>query len=136
MAILRDIGILAAGLGFSILCLAGAYVLLNLNRSLDRVHGMLEDSQRELGQTLPAVRDTVQQVNLIVRQVSHRVQAADHLVTTTGAAVSSWRQRAWDVLRAPAFSVWSAVQGMRRNARGAADGEQHDPRRWGEEEHQ
>jgi uncharacterized protein YoxC len=129
LAALRDIGVLAAGIGLFVLGVVGAYVLLNLNRSLTTVHEMLETSERELRQTLPEVRQTAEQIHQMVRQVNHRVQATDQLVTTTGDVVGGLGERVWQALRAPAASV----RNIFKSARGRTRGHQPDPHWWEEE---
>jgi uncharacterized protein YoxC len=129
LATLRDLGVLAAGIGLFVLGVVGAYVLLNLNRSLTTVHHMLETSERELRQTLPEVRQTAEQLHQMVRQVNHRVQATDQLVTSTGDVVGGLGERVREALRAPADSV----RNIFRSSRGRTRGHQPDPRRWEEE---
>ncbi len=113
---LRDVGLLAAGIGLFVVCLVGARVLLNVNRSLNVLHGILENSDRELRRTLPEVRETAQRINQMVGQVNYRVQAADQLVTTTGAVVNNWRQRVRDAVRAPLARIRSVFEGRRKTA--------------------
>lgn len=127
LATLRDLGVLAAGIGLFVLGVVGAYVLLNLNRSLSTVQEMLETSERELRQTLPEVRQTAEQIHQMVRQVNHRVQATDQLVTSTGDVVGGLGERVREALRAPAESVRHIF------ARGRTRGHQPDPHRWEEE---
>ncbi len=133
---LRDIAVLAAGVGLFVICVTGTLVLLNVNRSLDVVHGMLQTSDRELRHTLPELRQTAQEVHQIVSQVNHRVMAADHLVTTTGEVVSSWRERAWAALRAPALSLRNAWRTRRGGWTGSFDGDRRVVHQSGEEERQ
>jgi uncharacterized protein YoxC len=135
LATLRDIAVLAAGVGLFVICLTGTLILLNVNRSLDVVHDMLVTSDRELRQTLPEVRQTAQEVHQIVSQVNHRVMEADQLVTSTGEAVSSWRLRAWDALRAPATTLRHAWQRRRWQGAGGAGGDRQPVHRSDEEEY-
>jgi len=124
---LRDVAVLAAGIGLFVVCLVGAGVLLNVNRSLNVLHGMLENSDRELRRTLPEVRETAQRINQMVGQVNYRVQAADQLVTTTGAVVNTWRQRVRDAVRTP----WAGIRSIFESRRRKSEGIGHDGRDFG-----
>ena len=93
-----QIGVLLVGVGFLILSLFAAFILLNMTRSLRTIEAILSLTLDEARLALPELRHSLQQIDDMVTGVNDKFTAADRAFNATGAAISGWRDRVRDVM--------------------------------------
>ena len=93
-----QIGVLLVGIGFLILCLFAAFILVNMTRSLRTIEAILTLTLDEARLALPELRHSLQQIDDMVSSVNDKFTAADRAFGATGAAISGWRDRVRDAL--------------------------------------
>lgn len=93
-----QVGVLLVGIGFLIVSLFAAFILLNMTRSLRTVESILSLTLEEARLALPELRHSVQQIDDMVTAVNDKFTTADRAMNATGAAISGWRDRVRDTL--------------------------------------
>jgi hypothetical protein len=88
-----QVGVLLIGIGFLIVSLFAAFILVNMTRSLRTIEAILAVTLDEAKLALPELRHSVQQIDDMVTGVNDKFTAADRAMNATGAAISGWRDR-------------------------------------------
>ena len=88
-----QVGVLLVGIGFLVLSLFAAFILLNMTRSLRTVEAILTMTLDEARLALPELRHSLQQIDDMVSGVNDKFTAADRAMDATSAAISGWRDR-------------------------------------------
>ena len=91
-----QIGVLLVGIGFLVVSLFAAFILLNMTRSLRTVEAILSLTLDEARLALPELRHSLQQIDDMVTGVNDKFTAADRAMNATGAAITGWRDRVRD----------------------------------------
>src|ERR1700724_501390 len=91
-----QVGVLLVGVGFLVLSLFAAFVLLNMTRSLRTIEAILTLTLDEARLALPELRHSLQQIDEMVSGVNDKFTAADRAMSATGAAITGWRDRVRD----------------------------------------
>lgn len=86
-----QVGVLLVGIGFFVVCVIAAFILLNLTRSLRTLEAILGVTLEEVRLALPELRHSLQQVDDMVTSVNDKFSAADRALDATGAAITNWR---------------------------------------------
>lgn len=93
-----QVGVLLVGIGFLVVSLFAAFILLNMTRSLRTIEAILSLTLDEARLALPELRHSLQQIDDMVTGVNDKFTAADRAMNATGAAISGWRDRVRDTL--------------------------------------
>jgi hypothetical protein len=93
-----QVGVLLVGIGFLIVSLFAAFILLNMTRSLRTIESILTLTLDEARLALPELRHSVQQIDDMVTAVNDKFMTADRAMNATGAAITGWRDRVRDTL--------------------------------------
>ena len=93
-----QIGVLLIGIGFLLVSLFAAFILLNMTRSLRTIEAILSLTLDEAKLALPELRHSLQQIDDMVTGVNDKFTAADRAMNATGAAISGWRDRVRETL--------------------------------------
>lgn len=93
-----QIGVLLIGIGFLLVSLFAAFILMNMTRSLRTIEAILSLTLDEAKLALPELRHSLQQIDDMVTGVNDKFTAADRAMTATGAAITGWRDRVRDLL--------------------------------------
>lgn len=93
-----QVGVLLVGIGFLVVSLFAAFILLNMTRSLRTIEAILSLTLDEAKLALPELRHSLQQIDDMVTGVNDKFTAADRAMNATGAAISGWRDRVRDTL--------------------------------------
>lgn len=88
-----QVGVLLVGIGFLIVSLFAAFILLNMTRSLRTIEAILSVTLDEARLALPELRHSLQQIDDMVTGVNDKFTAADRAMNATGAAITGWRDR-------------------------------------------
>jgi hypothetical protein len=88
-----QVGVLLVGIGFLIVSVFAAFILVNMTRSLRTIEAILAVTLDEAKLALPELRHSVQQIDDMVTGVNDKFTAADRAMNATGAAISGWRDR-------------------------------------------
>ena len=88
-----QVGVLLVGIGFFVVSLIAAFILLNLTRSLRTLEAILGVTLEEVRLSLPELRHSLQQVDDMVTSVNDKFSAADRAVDATTAAILGVRER-------------------------------------------
>jgi len=93
-----QIGVLLIGIGFLLVSLFAAFILLNMTRSLRTIEAILSLTFDEAKLALPELRHSLQQIDDMVTGVNDKFTAADRAMNATGAAITGWRDRVRETL--------------------------------------
>jgi hypothetical protein len=93
-----QVGVLLIGIGFLLVSLFAAFILLNMTRSLRTIESILALTLDEARLALPEVRHSLQQIDDMVTGVNDKFTAADRAMNATGAAITGWRDRVRDAV--------------------------------------
>ncbi|TMD41028.1 MAG: DUF948 domain-containing protein [Chloroflexi bacterium] len=88
-----QIGVLLIGIGFLLVSLFAAFILMNMTRSLRTIEAILSLTLDEAKLALPELRHSLQQIDDMVTGVNDKFTAADRAMNATGAAITGWRDR-------------------------------------------
>ena len=91
-----QVGVLLVGIGFLIVSLFSAYILMNMTRSLRTIEAILTVTLDEARLALPELRHSLQQIDDMVTGVNDKFTTADRAINATGAAITGWRDRVRD----------------------------------------
>jgi hypothetical protein len=91
-----QVGVLLVGIGFLIISLFAAFILLNMTRSLRTIESILTVTLDEARLALPELRHSLQQIDDMVTSVNDKFTTADRAMNATGAAITGWRDRVRD----------------------------------------
>src|ERR1700730_7147835 len=93
-----QVGVLLVGIGFLVLSLFAAFILLNMTRSLRTIEAILSLTLDEARLALPELRHSLQQIDEMVSGVNDKFTAADAAMNGTGAPISGGGDRVRDTL--------------------------------------
>src|SRR5437016_1801570 len=93
-----QIGVLLIGIGFLLVSLFAAFILMNMTRSLRTIEAILSLTLDEAKLALPELRHSLQQIDDMVTGVNDKFTAADRAMNATGAAITGWGDRVRDLL--------------------------------------